>query len=487
MNSIGKNKSIYVVSFCEGAAVMSAELCGSKILSPYFGSSLYVWAAIIAVTLGSLAAGYFYGGILSERADHRKKLMMILLIASVFTGLMPIISNVFSFLAIGFPLLLAVVLAALSILAAPMVLMGAASPLIIAILSENRTDSGKVSGTVYAVSTLGGIISTFINGFWFIPTLGINSTLLIFSIILSLSVFFFVRKENKITPIIFIFILVVLGLGSKMPSKNCIYENDGILGKINVIDDTISEEGKIKIVRKLLVNNVVQTEMNMINAQSVSGYISIVDSNILRTSNKKALVLGLGGGLTSNMFVNKGYETYGVDLDSRIIEVAKKYFLLNQNVSVFSDDARHFINNEKRIYDLILLDLFKAEEQPAHTITLESFNELKKHLTANGMLIINWHGYISGDKGAGTRILLNTLSKSGFSYKLCALSDNEDYRNIVIFAGLQPLTHLQYEISDKILPGELLNTDNCPLIEKYNVLANLSWRKNYIQYYYSAD
>ena len=63
-----KNKnSIYIISFCEGAAVMATELCGSKLISPYFGSSLYVWASVIAITLGSLAAGYFYGGIQSLR------------------------------------------------------------------------------------------------------------------------------------------------------------------------------------------------------------------------------------------------------------------------------------------------------------------------------------------------------------------------------------------------------------------------------------
>jgi len=56
------NRSIYIVSFFEGAAVMATELCGSKLIAPYFGSSLYVWAAVIAITLGSLATGYFYGG-----------------------------------------------------------------------------------------------------------------------------------------------------------------------------------------------------------------------------------------------------------------------------------------------------------------------------------------------------------------------------------------------------------------------------------------
>ena len=52
---------------------MAAELLGAKMLAPYFGSSLYVWATVLAITLGGLAAGYFMGGILSYKSKNNEQ------------------------------------------------------------------------------------------------------------------------------------------------------------------------------------------------------------------------------------------------------------------------------------------------------------------------------------------------------------------------------------------------------------------------------
>ena len=73
---------------------MGAELLGAKMLAPFFGSSLYVWATVLAVTLGGLAGGYFIGGILSYKSKNKNILFYILLIAAGFTSLMPFISKI---------------------------------------------------------------------------------------------------------------------------------------------------------------------------------------------------------------------------------------------------------------------------------------------------------------------------------------------------------------------------------------------------------
>lgn len=481
------NKSIYAVSFFEGAAVMATELCGSKLLSPFFGSSLFVWAAVIAVTLGSLAAGYFYGGQLSLREDKSKLVTNVLLIASSYMGLMPLVSNLFGGVAVALPLLLAVAICSLLLLFMPMFLMGAASPLIIAIQSQNSNDSGKISGLVYSISTVGGIVATFLSGFLFIPAFGIQITLLIYGILLALSVIIILQKKNigKVIPVVLA--LIVLGFTSKPPVKNCIYQADGMLGKLNVIDDTVFENGKSTIIRKLLVNNVVQTEMDLKNNRSVSQYIRLLDTNLVANSNGKALVLGLGGGLTSNVFVAKGYAVDGVELDGRIIETARNYFKLNPAVNAIEDDARHYINSCTKQYKVILIDVFKSEEQPVHVITLESLAKIKSCLTPGGQLIINWHGYLSGERGTGTSILLNTIKRAGFNYSLSAVTDKEDERNLVVYASETSQPALNFQIQEAVTATELVNTDNRPLLEKYNALANQNWRKNYILYYYSGN
>lgn len=466
---------------------MATELCGSKLISPYFGSSLYVWAAVIAITLGSLAAGYFYGGKLSTRQNKHTTLSAVLLLAAIYMGVMPLLSNLFGPLAMQSSLLLAVVIAASLLLFVPMFLMGAASPVIIAIQTHSSSESGKISGTVYSISTLGGIISTFLSGFYFIPAFGIQATLIVFASLLALALLLLAQKKSNFKIGLVVLSLTVLGFTSKTPSKNCIFQTDGMLGKLNVIDDSTYENGSLKIIRKLLVNNVVQTEMDLQTKQSVSQYIRILDSNTVQNANGTALVLGLGGGLTSNVLASKGYKVTGVEIDERIIETARNYFFLNETITSVCDDARRFINQTSASYDVILMDVFKAEEQPVHVITSESLIKLKGMLKPGGQLIINWHGYLIGERGLGSSVLLNTLKTNGFNYKLAAVNDKEDERNIVVFAALNEVNVKDFEIHEPIQATDMVNTDGRPLLEKYNVLANQSWRKNYLQYYYSGN
>jgi predicted membrane-bound spermidine synthase len=480
---VKKNNSIYVISFFEGAAVMATELCGSKLISPYFGSSLYVWASVIAITLGSLAAGYFYGGKLSLKENRVQILRLILALSAVYMGFMPIITNAFASIALSASLVTAVVMASVLLLVLPMFLMGAASPIIISIQTENTNESGRVSGLVYSISTVGGIISTFLCGFYFIPEFGISTTLMVFASLLAASLLLMLQKKSPFKILVILLVLFILGFTNKTSLKNCIYEKDGVLGKLNVLDDTINKD---LIIRKLLVNNVVQSEMDLQTKKSVSQYVSILDSNIASADQVNALVLGLGGGLTSNLLIKKGYTVVGVELDQRIIDIGYNYFDLNENVITFCDDARHYINMSTEQYSVILIDIFKAEEQPSHVLTIESLEKIKKMLVTGGQLIINWHGYMEGERGLGTSILLNTLNKSGFYYKLSATSDKEDERNLVIFAGLEDLTVKQFEVIPILQTTNLVNTDDRPVLEKYNALANQSWRKNYILYYYSG-
>lgn len=465
---------------------MATELCGTKLIAPYFGSSLYVWSAVIAVTLGSLAAGYFYGGRLSLRNNRSRIVFSILLISALYMGCMPLLSGMLKLLAGGLPLLPAVTLSAFVLLFPPMFLMGATSPLIISLQTTEAAQSGRVSGLVYSISTAGGILATFLSGYFLIPAFGLQITLLVFAILLLASLLFLMQPMGNVRIGSIFLVLIFLGFKQAPRPKNCIYEKDGLLGKLDILEDSVHHGDSLKVIRKLLVNHVVQTEMDLEDHHSVSDYVRMLDANV-KPGSGKALVLGLGGGLTSNLLTEKGYGVEGVELDERIIRLAEHYFFLNKKVRTICDDARHFINNSNEKYSVILMDVFKAEEQPAHVITCESLAKTRELLAPAGQLIINWHGYSSGDKGLGTSILINTLKNAGFRCRATAASDQEDYRNLVFFASLEDKGPLQFEKKINTQPCGLLNTDQHPLLEKYNADANQSWRKNYIRYYYSSN
>jgi len=66
MKKIKLGKLEIVVFVC-GACVMILELVGARLLAPYLGTSIYVWASLIGIILGALSLGYWLGGRLADR------------------------------------------------------------------------------------------------------------------------------------------------------------------------------------------------------------------------------------------------------------------------------------------------------------------------------------------------------------------------------------------------------------------------------------
>jgi hypothetical protein len=293
-----------------------------------------------------------------------------------------------------------------------------------------------------------------------------------------------VFKIFKTTYFILYIIVTYLTLQFSFDKKNCLLFSDSILGHLEV-KDLNQENGPCRI---LSINAIVQSEMDLNTKQSLSNYIHVLESLIPFTDlPKDALVLGLGAGLSSNLLVQKNYRTSGIEFDERIIDAAKNYFYLDKRVETTCADARYFLNKCQKKYDLILVDVFKAEEQPSHVLTKESLEHLKNNLNDSARLYINWHGYLHSDIGLGTRILYQTLLSSGFQVKICSDSQNEAARNLIFVAALHPLKKLPLQLHEVIENTLLVNTDDLPLMEKYNALANKTWRLNYLRYYQNLN
>jgi len=483
-------RKLLFLSFIEGAAVMAAELCGAKLLAPIFGSSLYVWASVMGITLFALALGYFYGGMLSEKSkDQNKTLLNILIVASLLVLIMPVISYYLVPRISYLPFTPAVVISTLCLLFFPVFFLGASSPLFISLQSNNNISGGKVSGTVYAVSTFGGILSTFLCGFYLIPELGLNITMIIFGSLLFIFTLINFKIFKGAQVLIFVGI-AYLNLQFIAKKSNQLFSSDSILGHLEVNDSKINGG-----VRTLKINDIIQTEMDKLSGKSVSAYINLLDTlmpsselqNNACLPARQALVLGLGGGLTANLLSQKKYKVTGVEFDERIIEVSKNYFNLDKNIECVCEDARYYLNHTNKKFDVVLFDLFKAEEQPSHVLTMESLAQLKNNLKPEAIIYIVWHGYTSAGIGKGSAILNNTLLNSGFNVKLVSTSKDESFRNIIFVTSLNKnsLEKIanQYLLNEKLEQTEEVNTDNKPLLEKSNALANKLWRSNYLKYY----
>ena len=165
---------LYVISFVEGGALMAVELIGAKLMMPYYGNSIYVWAAVLGFTLGGLVIGYFLGGRLSKHFPQRKVLYQIVFFSALLVAILPLLSPLILQGTLGLELRTAILISAFLILIPPIVLFGTVSPMIIRLISQSLEEVGQAAGKVYAISTLGGIVLNFASGLLLIPILGLQ-------------------------------------------------------------------------------------------------------------------------------------------------------------------------------------------------------------------------------------------------------------------------------------------------------------------------
>jgi predicted membrane-bound spermidine synthase len=188
-------------------------------------------------------------------------------------------------------------------------------------------------------------------------------------------------------------------------------------------------------------------------------------------------------------------------------ELGTKYFEFDKkSCEIYIDDARHFLRNSSKVYDLIVLDLLTSEVQPSHIFTIENFKHLQSLLSDEGILIINFQGYIYGEEGRASRSILKTLLAA--EYKVNVFFNPEEIRKIVtdIFfiasanelnfealdyakrntccrRALLDLTHLHaptvFDLEDAIL----LTDDNGPILDLYARKGNDDWRSDFVNEY----
>ncbi len=171
---------IYLVAGWSGFYVMLVELLGGRLIAPYFGSSIYVWGAVIFVFMVGLAIGYLAGGIASMRRPSVAKLALILLAAAAATLPIlffadPILNAIYD---AGLDPRAASLAACAALYLIPTIFCGMVSPYAIRLLVRTRRQSGNDAGYLYFVSTLGSSAGTLMTAFYFVLWLEVNTILL---------------------------------------------------------------------------------------------------------------------------------------------------------------------------------------------------------------------------------------------------------------------------------------------------------------------
>ena len=146
-----------VIVFISGAVVMILELIGSRILAPYLGTSIFVWASLIGIILGALSLGYYLGGRFSKNNPSLYFLTKILFWGGLSILIIALIKEPVLSFSVKLGVKFGSVAATLFLFALPSIILGMVSPYVIRLKTEKVESAGGVAGNLYALSTIGSI------------------------------------------------------------------------------------------------------------------------------------------------------------------------------------------------------------------------------------------------------------------------------------------------------------------------------------------
>ncbi len=407
---------LYLTTFICGMAVMAVELSASRLLAPFYGSSMITWTILIGVIMVALSLGNLLGGRLADRPGTEGTMFRLIWIASVWVAAIPfvgkyLIAASFVPLALIFPdsvLLAGTICTCLIIFATPCLLLGAVTPCLVKLGVTDMDRTGSVAGELYALSTVGSIIGTFVPTFVTIPTIGTSKTFLLFAVLLNLlaDVHYLRRSLQPKRTAAVAFLLVALLLIPFHESfafwKETVYEGESLYNYLQVS----REGGGTSLSTHVEVG---RQSISLPDHQISGSYweyalvAPFLRPNVTWASPWSGLILGFGAGTFAKQARHffPGAQLTGVEIDPGMIDMAQRFFEFTpQDARVVIDDGRAFLRRaDAGLYDVIFLDAFQDVTIPFHMSTREFFQEVRNHLAPDGVLVININMRFEGHAG----------------------------------------------------------------------------------------
>lgn len=408
--------------FVSGSVLMSLEMAGSRVLAPYYGSTIFVWASLISVFLVALAFGYYAGGFLADKKPSFLLWASLLAAAGILTILIPFICGPANrlLLALPVPESLAVLIASVSIFFLPSLVLGMISPFAIKFITKNISLIGKASGKIYAWSALGNVLGTLFTAFFLIGRFGVFSIFMglgITLLVVSGFIFLFRLRLPAAGGLLcvcspFLLLLPLPRLVEIFPGEKAVFQKDSFYNHI-VVSDNASEGS-----RRLRFDRFVEQA----GIYLAPPYGSIHDTVSLFhlgaafcPEMQKALFIGCGGGIAPRNYFSD-YQPLKVDvveIDPLVAQVSRDYFFFFEapGLKINIDDGRRFVQKTGNSYDVAVLDVFNSAGQiPFHLLTREFFAELNSRLSDKGVVCLNLISPMQGRGGVLFNCVYKTLA-----------------------------------------------------------------------------
>lgn len=396
--------------FLTGACVLIIEITATRILSPFFGNTMFTVSSVISVVLAGLSIGYHYGGKLADKYPKIELFYAIIAFSGavalffyyIGNTLLPTISDNVS-ISTGS------LISSILVFFVPSTLLGTASPFAVRLSKDFSPDTGvgSVSGNIFFWSTLGSIAGSLSAGFILIPRAGVNTLMVSVCtalFLLGLVPLFFLHglklKHIAINASIFCFIgLIAFGSGEALQNSqgDLVHQEDGLYEKIAIHDEVENNRPVRRFTQDKSKSGAMYLDTDD-PTDLVYDYTKYYELyKVFDVLPKNAYVIGGGAYSIPKALL---YELPDVHVDVTEIEpslyrLSKEYFNLQDSPRLENHiiDGRQFLRRSDKKYDYIFSDVYYSYYSvPSHFTTREFFVTAKNGLAENGIFIASMVG-----------------------------------------------------------------------------------------------
>ena len=469
--------------FLSGATLLGVEIAASRVLAPTFGSSLYVWGALIGVVLTGLSIGYGVGGVLADRWPSRYLFLGAISLGAGLVLAIPVVDDrVLEWVVTWDPGPRLDPLVAAIVLFGPMsVVLASVSPIAVRLAAREIDRLGRTAGRLFAISTAGSIAGTFVTAFWLVPEYGTDQVLAVGAVVLLTAAAVVALLERLWLPgagLVVAAGAAVLAVGALAPDTtgrvlegtaarnwSPLYRERDVRTprKLDPAEVGLGSQGfTVREARdtryhRLLVVDDEESRYLRFDSSFQSGmyldapfrtrftYTDYMELGIAYNPDaKRILVIGLGGAAVQKRVWRdfRDATVTTVELDPDVVDAAHEWFALPRDprLPIEVDDGRRYLQRTDERFDVIMVDAFYSDGVPFHMTTLEFVELLRDRLTPGGVVATNVIGSITGGSSQITRALWKTYASVFPTVKLHPVYEGRfdrrpgDIRNIILIA-----------------------------------------------------
>jgi spermidine synthase len=398
--------ALEILVFAVGVASLGTEIAVARLMAPFFGASTVIWANTIAVVLVALSIGYRWGGKLADRRPDERALRSLVLLASGLLALVPLVAHPFltlsvkAFAHVSIGAFATSLFGTLALVAVPVALLGAVSPWALRLRVLEVERAGAAAGRLYAISTAGSLVGTFLVALVLVPGIGTQRSFLVLALLTAVCAAPGLGRRALAVPAL-IALALALPVGTVKPAAG---------GRVLAEVETPYQFAQVVQApdgsRRLELNEGQAVHSlwrpgTVLTGDYWDGFL-VAPFASLDTPPRRVAVLGTAAGTVPRAYARYFPRTVvdAVDIDGQLFRLGERWFGLRPGLRLhlIAADARPFLRRARGGYDAIFVDAYRQPYIPFYLTTREFFALVRARLARGGVVVVNV-GHPAGSDG----------------------------------------------------------------------------------------